>query len=56
MNDIPFGVIEWRHVEQTGHKGEAGSAYWRTRYFQVADNAERHRSCTMIGAKLFIVD
>lgn len=107
MNDIPFGVIEWRHVEQTEHKGEVGSAYWRTRYFgdirvrlveytpgyladhwcskghillclegelftelmdgrrfvlkpgmsyQVADNAERHRSCTMIGAKLFIVD
>lgn len=107
MNDFPFGVIEWRQVEQTEHKGEVGCAYWRTRYFgdirvrlveytpgyladhwcskghvllclegelftelqdgrrfvlkpgmsyQVADDAELHRSCTMIGAKLFIVD
>ena len=24
--------------------------------YQVADNAERHRSCTVTGARLFIVD
>lgn len=107
MNDIPFGTTDWSAVEQTEHKGETGTAYWRTRNFggirvrlveytpgyladhwcskghilfclegelhtelkdgrkyvlqpgmsyQVADNAEAHRSYTALGAKLFIVD
>jgi quercetin dioxygenase-like cupin family protein len=107
LSDIPFGITDWSQVEQTEHRGECGSAYWRTRYFgsirvrmveytpgyvanhwcgkghillclegeletevadgrsfrltpgvsyQVADNAEPHRSSTKTGAKLFIVD
>ena len=103
----PFGVTDWSHIEPTKHKGERGSAYWRTQHFgsirvrtveytpgyladhwclkghillctegelhtelddgrtftllpgmsyQVADNAESHRSYTHVGAKLFIVD
>jgi quercetin dioxygenase-like cupin family protein len=107
MSDIPFGVTDWSHIEPTEHKGERGSAYWRTQHFgnirvrtveytpgyladhwclkghillctegelhtelddgrtftlvagmsyQVADNAESHRSYTSVGAKLFIVD
>ena len=105
--EIPFGITDWSNVEQTEHRGETGSAYWRTRHFgsirvrmveytpgyvadhwcvkghillclegeleteladgrifrltagvsyQVADNAEAHRSSTKTGAKLFIVD
>lgn len=107
MNEIPFGTTDWDAVEKTEHKGETGSAFWRTRHFggirvrmvdytpgyladhwctkghillclegellteledgrtfllkpgmsyQVADNAEPHRSSTSSGAKLFIVD
>ena len=107
MSDIPFGTTDWSMVEMTEHKGEMGSASWRTRQFgpvrvrmveytpgyladhwcvkghillcldgeltteladgrvfvlkpgmsyQVADNAEPHRSSTKVGARLFIVD
>jgi quercetin dioxygenase-like cupin family protein len=107
MSDIPFGTTDWSQVERTEHKGETGTAYWRTRQFgsirvrmveytpgyladhwcvkghillclegelhteledgrvfvlkpgmsyQVADNAEAHRSFTPAGAKLFVVD
>ncbi len=107
MSNIPFNIIDWSLVERTEHRGETGSAYWRTQTFgdirvrmveytpgyladhwcvkghillclegrllteledgrqftlkpgmsyQVADNAEPHRSHTTIGAKLFIVD
>lgn len=107
LSGIPFGTSDWSQVERTQHKGETGSAYWRTRQFdpirvrmveytpgyladhwcvkghillctegelhtelkdgrtftlvpgmnyQVADNAEPHRSYTEVGARLFIVD
>jgi len=107
MTDIPFGTTDWSAIEQTAHKGETGTASWRTRDFggirvrmveyapgyradhwcakghillclegelhteladgrkfvlkpgmsyQVADDAEPHRSSTAVGAKLFIVD
>ncbi len=107
MNSIPFGTTDWSGVEPEAHKGESGTAYWRTRQFgdirvrmveyspgyladhwcskghvllclegelrteledgrvfvlkpgmsyQVADNAEAHRSSTAGGARLFIVD
>jgi mannose-6-phosphate isomerase class I len=107
ISEIPFGTTDWTQIEQTEHKGEQGTAYWRTRQFgavrvrmveyspgyladhwcskghilfclegelhtelqdgrqftlkpgmsyQVADDAEPHRSFTPTGAKLFIVD
>jgi hypothetical protein len=107
MTGISFGTTDWASIERTEHKGERGTAYWRTRSFgairvrmveytpgyladhwcskghvllclegelhteladgrkfvlrpgmsyQVADNAEAHRSHTDAGAKLFIVD
>lgn len=107
MQNIPFGLTDWGSVMVTEHKGETGTAYWRTQQFgpirvrmveytpgyladhwckkghillclegelhteledgrtftltpgvsyQVADNAEAHRSSTRTGAKLFIVD
>jgi len=107
MNNIPFGTTDWAKIVPTEHKGETGTAIWRTRQFenirvrmveyspgyradhwcskghillclegelhtvladgrefvltpgtsyQVADNAEPHRSYTKVGAKLFIVD
>jgi hypothetical protein len=107
MKEIPFGTTDWSSVERTEHKGETGTAFWRTRDFggirvrmveytpgylanhwcvkghillclegelhtelqdgrefvlkpgmsyQVADNAEAHRSFTVVGAKLFVVD
>ena len=107
MEDISFGVTDWDGVEKTEHKGETGTAFWRTRSFgpirvrmveyspgyladhwcskghillclegelnteledgrtftlkpgmsyQVADEAEAHRSSTDLGVKLFIVD
>jgi quercetin dioxygenase-like cupin family protein len=107
MTNIPFGTIDWSSIEPTEHKGETGTAFWRTRQFdnirvrmveygpgyladhwctkghillclegelhteladgrkfiltpgmsyQVADNAEPHRSHTSTGVKLFIID
>lgn len=107
ISDIPFGTTDWSQVERTEHRGETGSACWRTRHFgslrvrmveysagyladhwctkghillclegelhteledgrrfvlmpgmsyQVADDAEPHRSSTPVGARLFIVD
>jgi hypothetical protein len=107
MSGIPFATTTWSDVEPTEHKGERGTAIWRTKQFgeirvrmveysagyvsdhwcskghvllclegsletelkdgrrftltpgvsyQVADNAEAHRSSTTTGAKLFIVD
>lgn len=107
ISGIPFGTTAWPNVPRTEHKGETGTAFWRTQHFgeirvrmveytpgyladhwcvkghvilclegelrtelkdgrvfvlkpgmsyQVADNAEAHRSSTTIGAKLFVVD
>jgi mannose-6-phosphate isomerase class I len=107
MSGIPFGTTDWSQVPRTEHRGERGSAYWRTQQFgairvrrveytpgyladhwcvkghillclegelhtelqdgrtftlkpgmsyQVADDAEPHRSSTEVGATLFIVD
>ena len=107
MENIPVAITDRSQIERTEHKGESGTAYWRTREFggirvrmvkyspeyqsdhwcskghillciagelhtelsdgrkftltpgvsyQVADNAEPHRSSTSTGAKLFIVD
>lgn len=107
ISDIPFGITDWSSIDRSEHKGETGTAYWRTQNFgairvrmveytpgyladhwcvkghillclegelqtevkdgrtftlrpgmsyQVADNAEPHRSSTTTGAKLFIVD
>lgn len=107
MADIPFATTDWAAVETTEHKGETGTASWRTRTFgairvrmvdyspgyladhwctkghilyclagelhteladgrtftltpgmsyQVADDAEPHRSSTPVGATLFVVD
>jgi len=46
MSHIPFGTTDWSQVERTEHKGESGSAYWRTRDF----------GGIRVGATLFIVD
>ena len=107
LDGIPFGTTDWNQVERTEHKGDTGTAFWRTCRFgdvrvrmveyspgyladhwcvkghvllcmegelhteledgrvfvlkpgmsyQVADNAEAHRSSTAVGAKLFVVD
>jgi len=107
LSDIPFGTTDWSGVESKEHRGESGTASWRTKQFgsvrvrmveysagyradhwcekghillclageleteladgrkfrlvpgmsyQVADKAEPHRSSTVTGATLFIVD
>lgn len=33
MQGIPFGTTDWSAVETTEHKGETGTANWRTRHF-----------------------
>src|SRR5258705_7031453 len=33
MADISFGTTDWSQVERTEHKGETGTAYWRTKHF-----------------------
>jgi quercetin dioxygenase-like cupin family protein len=33
LSDIPFCISDWSHVERTEHKGEPGTAWWRTRQF-----------------------
>lgn len=33
LTDIPFGTTDWNAVDVTEHRGEAGTAVWRTRQF-----------------------
>ncbi|TPW21857.1 MAG: hypothetical protein FD126_278 [Elusimicrobia bacterium] len=33
ISEIPFCVTDWAAVERVEHKGERGTAYWRTRQF-----------------------
>jgi hypothetical protein len=33
MSGIPFGLTDWSQIQRTEHKGETGSAYWRTQHF-----------------------
>lgn len=33
LNDICFGITDWSAVEPTEHRGETGTAFWRTRQF-----------------------
>jgi len=33
LNNISFEMTNWSEVERTEHKGEQGSAFWRTRQF-----------------------
>jgi hypothetical protein len=33
LTSIPFGITDWSAVERIEHKGETGTAYWRTRAF-----------------------
>ena len=33
MTDIPFGTTDWARIEPTEHRGERGSAQWRTQHF-----------------------
>jgi len=33
LTDIPFGTTDWLTVEATEHRGESGTARWRTRQF-----------------------
>jgi hypothetical protein len=32
MSGIPLSVTDWSKLESTEHKGENGSAYWRTQH------------------------
>ena len=33
MDAFAFGTTNWAEVEKTEHKGESGTAYWRTQFF-----------------------
>lgn len=107
IENVPFMTTEWNKIAPTEHKGETGTAFWRTlevgnirvrmveyspgyvadhwcsrghvllvlegelvtelkdgrkfkmgpgMSYQVASGAEPHKSTTISGAKLFIVD
>ena len=43
MQDIPFGTTDWSAVEPTIHKGDTGTATWRTREFGSEGNRIRVR-------------
>jgi hypothetical protein len=33
MKNIPFGITNWAEIVPTEHKGETGTALWRTQQF-----------------------
>ena len=33
MSGIPLTITDWSKIEPTEHKGESGSAHWRTQHF-----------------------
>jgi hypothetical protein len=54
IHGIPFVITDWAEVPQTG---DGRSFVLRPGMgYQVADHAEPHRSSTVAGALLFIVD
>jgi hypothetical protein len=44
IQGIPFVITEWEKVAPTEHRGEAGTATWRTRQF--GDIRVRQVECT----------
>lgn len=30
IESVPFGTMDWSRVPETEHRGETGTAYWRT--------------------------
>ena len=43
LTSIPFGTTDWSSVTATTHKGDSGTATWRTRTFGPEGNAIRVR-------------
>ena len=33
LSGIPFGTTDWSIIQRTEHRGETGTAYWRTLHF-----------------------
>jgi quercetin dioxygenase-like cupin family protein len=33
LTDIPFGITDWSTIDPTEHRGDSGSAVWRTQHF-----------------------
>lgn len=33
ISDVPFGTTDWSLIEPTEHRGETGTAFWRTQNF-----------------------
>lgn len=33
LNDLCFGITDWDAIEPTAHRGESGTAFWRTQQF-----------------------
>ena len=33
MKNIPFGITDWSQIPPTEHRGETGTATWRTQHF-----------------------
>ncbi len=33
IRDLPFGTTDWAAIDPTEHRGETGTALWRTRNF-----------------------
>ena len=33
MKNIPFRITDWEKIDEVEHKGEHGSAFWKTREF-----------------------
>ena len=33
MSGIPFGTTDGSSIDRTAHKGDGGTAYWRTQHF-----------------------
>jgi hypothetical protein len=56
MSAIPFGTTDWSQVPRTELADGRTFTLKPGMSYQVADNAEPHRSSTEAGAKLFIVD
>ena len=62
IHDFPFGITDWASVPAERKEGETELKDRREfilrpgMSYQVADHAEPHRSSTVGGAKLFVVD
>ena len=58
--NIPFATIDWNEIPASEHKGEKGSAYWRTIQYgdlriRMVEYAPGYKADSLVPERTFII-